>query len=101
MDPGLRRGDIGGEVVWEKNRAFSQCRALGSSPRVTTCEWGWLAALALTALQTRCHPGLDPGSISRWAHSRKVVEAGRPGGVLRDIEMGPGLRRGDIGVRWV
>ena len=29
-------------------------------------------ALALLVYQTRCHPGLDPGSISRWCHSRKV-----------------------------
>ena len=59
--------------------------------------WDDRSALAQTVTQTRCHPGLDPGPISRWCHSRKVAGAGRPGGVGRDIEMGPGLRRGDIG----
>ena len=47
--------------------------------------------------KTLCHPGLDPGPISRSGHSRKVGGAGRPGGVGRNLEMGPGLRRGDIG----
>ena len=47
--------------------------------------------------KTLCHPGLDPGPISRSGHSRKVARAGRPGGVGRYLEMDPGLRRGDIG----
>ena len=59
-------------------------------------------ALALLVYQTRCHPGLDPGPISRCCHSRKVDGVGRPGGVGRDLGMGPGLRRGDTvgGAGW-
>ena len=36
----------------------------------------WVRGLAPVAHKTRCHPGLDPGSISRCCHSRKVGCAG-------------------------
>ena len=59
--------------------------------------WGKFGFSHRTPTKTRCHPGPDPGSISRWYHSREVGGAGRPGGVGRNLEMGPGLRRGDTG----
>ena len=34
--------------------------------------WGALAAFALILTRARCHPGLDPGPISRSRYGRKV-----------------------------
>ena len=63
-------------------------------PKVTTGGGESLGFSHRTPTKTRCHPGPDPGSISRWYHSREVGGAGRPGGVGRDLGMDPGSSPG-------